>query len=67
VLHQQQYISEKLREAEAARRHTPSPIVTQPVSRTRGPIGAMARVAGRRVRLVGEALESWATPQAAAR
>ena len=67
MLQQQQYISEKLREVEAARRPAPSPIEKEPSRRARGPIGPIARVAGRHVRRVGEALESWATPQAAAR
>lgn len=67
MLQQHEYITEKLKEAEAARRHTPSPIEKEPARRVRGPIGTVARVAGRRVRRVGEALESWATPQAAAR
>ena len=72
MLHQYQYISEKLREAEAVRRRAaPSLRVDAQPARDRGgrrgPIGPIARVAGRHVRRVGEALESWATPQAAAR
>ena len=69
MLQQYQYISEKLREAEAVRRRAVPSIDadSQPKRRARGPIRPIARVAGRQVRRVGEALESWATPQAAAR
>ncbi len=69
MFQQHQYISEKLKEAEAARRRAVPSIYadSQPKRRGRGPIGPIARVAGRHVRRVGEALESWATPQAVAR
>ncbi len=66
---QQVYISEKLKEAEASRRgRTPAPPPDEPPGRPRRRVlGPVARAAGRRVRRIGEALESWATPQTAAR
>ena len=69
MLQQQQYVREKLRESEAVRRRAlPSHERDSWDPRSgRGPIGPIARVAGRQVRRLGEALESWATPQAAAR
>jgi len=69
VLQQYEYVREKLREAEAARRQ-PMPwsdLDRQRPPRRRGIVGPVARVAGRHVRRAGEALESWATPQAAPR
>ena len=69
MLEQQLYVREKMLEADAARaRNRLLPEARpQPVRRARGPIAPIARVAGRHVRRAGEALESWATPQAAAR
>ncbi len=68
MLEQHMYVAEKLSEAEAARRHAETaPEVRRPIHSARGPIGPIARAAGRHVRRVGEALESWATPQAATR
>ena len=69
MLEQQLYVREKMLEADAARRDTE--LIREASHRkprtARGPIGPIVRVAGRRVRRVGEALESWATPQTAAR
>ena len=69
MLEQHMYVREKMLEAEAARARYPliPEARPKPVRRARGPIGPIARAAGRHVRRVGEALESWATPQAAAR
>jgi hypothetical protein len=68
VLHQHEYIRGKLREAEATRRQ---PLASTDLDRQRPPhrrgiVGPVARVAGRYVRRVGEAVESWGTPQTAA-
>jgi len=68
VLYQYEYIHGKLREVEAARRQ---PLASTRLDRQRSPhrrgiVGPVARVAGRYVRRVGEAVESWGTPQTAA-
>jgi hypothetical protein len=62
VLHQQAYVSEKLREAdgEAARRLLSLPSIDRAARPRRRLIGPAVRAAGRVVRRTGEALESWA-------
>ena len=65
MLQQQLYVKEKLDEIEAARRRPALPEgAPEPPDRRRSRpvIGPVARAAGRRVRRLGEALESWATP-----
>lgn len=69
MLEQQLYVREKMVEFEAIYRPAVLPADRAPrgTRRARGPLRPIARAAGRQVRRVGEALESWATPQAAAR
>jgi hypothetical protein len=61
VLHQYEYIQGKLREVEAARRQ--QPLASTGLDRQRSP--RRRGIAGY-VRRVGEAVESWGTPQTAA-
>lgn len=68
-MQQHEYVNEKLREVKAEldrQEALRAPGGTLPPPRRRL-IGPAVRVAGRHVRRVGEALESWAAPQSMAR